>query len=77
VDSPRGKEVVDADGGDQGLAKRPEMKRKKAAFRDVMRPGKRRALPDAHEGSLLNPIETAKVHIRIKAEHPAGVIRNP
>ena len=33
-------------------------------FRVAMRPGKRRALPDTHEGRLQELVEAAKAHIR-------------
>jgi IS5 family transposase len=68
-------EVVYADAGYQGIEKRPEMKGKTARFRIAMRPGKRRALPDAPEGRLDDLVETAKAHIRAKGEHPFRVIK--
>lgn len=40
-----------------------------------MRPGKRRALPDAPEGRVDDLIETAKAHFRAKVEHPFRVIK--
>jgi IS5 family transposase len=40
-----------------------------------MRPGKRRVLPGTPDGRLLDLIETAKVHIRSKGEHPFRVIK--
>jgi IS5 family transposase len=52
-------EVVYADAGYQGIAKRREMAGKTTAFRVAMRPGKRRVLPDTPEGRLLDLIETA------------------
>ncbi len=67
-------EVVYADAGYQGIAKRAEMAGKTTAFRVAMRPGKRRALPDTPEGRLQDLIETAKAHIRSKGEHPFRVI---
>ena len=63
-------QVVYADAGYQGIAKRPEMEGKTTEFRVAMRPGKRRALPDTGEGKLQDLIETAKAHIRSKGEHP-------
>ena len=68
-------EVVYADAGYQGIAKRREMAGKTTAFRVAMRPGKRRVLPDTPEGRLLDLIETAKAHIRAKGEHPFRVIK--
>jgi len=40
-----------------------------------MRPGKRRALPEAPEGRLQDLIENAEAHIRSKVEHPFQVIK--
>ena len=68
-------ELVYADAGYQGIAKRPAMAGKTTAFRVAMRPGKRRGLPDTPEGKLLDLIETAKAHIRAKGEHPFRVIK--
>ena len=68
-------EVVYADAGYQGIAKRREMAGKTTAFRVAMRPGRRRVLPDTPEGRLLDLIETAKAHIRAKGEHPFRVIK--
>ena len=68
-------QVVYADAGYQGIAKRPEMAGKTTEFRVAMRPGKRRALPDAPDGKLQDLIETAKAHIRSKVEHPFRVIK--
>jgi IS5 family transposase len=63
-------EVVYADAGYQGIAKRPEMAGKTTEFRVAMRHGKRRVLPDTPEGRLADLVETAKAHIRAKGEHP-------
>lgn len=68
-------EVVYADAGYQGIAKRPEMAGKSTEFRVAMRPGKRRALPDTPGGKLQDLVETAKAHIRAKGEHPFRVIK--
>jgi IS5 family transposase len=68
-------EVVYADAGYQGIAKRPEMAGKTTEFRVAMRPGKRRALPDTPDGKLQDLVETAKAHIRAKGEHPFRVIK--
>ena len=68
-------EVVYADAGYQGIAKRPEMAGKTTEFRVAMRPGKRRALPDTPDGRLQDLVETAKAHIRAKGEHPFRVIK--
>ena len=37
--------------------------------------GKRRALPDTHEGRVDDLIETVKAHFRAKVEHPFLVIK--
>ena len=68
-------QVVYADSGYQGIAKRPEMAGKTTDFRVAMRPGKRRVLPDTPEGKLQDLVETAKAHIRAKGEHPFRVIK--
>ena len=68
-------QVVYADAGYQGIAKRAEMAGKTTDFRVAMRPGKRRALPDTPDGRLQDLIETAKAHIRSKGEHPFRVIK--
>ena len=66
--------VVYADAGYQGIEKRSEMEGRWIGFRVVMRPGKRRALPDKPEGRVDDLMETAKAHIRAKVEHPYRVI---
>ena len=48
---------------------------KPTAFRVAICPGKRRDLPDTPEGRLLDPIETAKEHIRAKGVHPFQLIK--
>ncbi len=63
-----GEEVIYADAGYQGIDKRSEMAGEPTTFRVAMRPGKRRALPVTPDGKLLDLIETAKAHIRAKAE---------
>jgi IS5 family transposase len=68
-------QVVYGDAGYQGMTKRPEMACLSAVFRVAMRPGKRRALPDAPEGRLEDLIEAAKAHVRAKIEHPFRVIK--
>ncbi len=67
--------VVYADAGYRGIEKREEMAGKSIEFRVAMRPGKRRALPDTHEGRLQDLVEGAKAHIRAKVEHPFRVIK--
>ncbi|WP_156818410.1 IS5 family transposase [Cyanobium gracile] len=68
-------EVVYAVAGYQGIAKRPEMTGRSTEFRVVMRPGKRRTLPDTPDGKQQDLLETAKAHIRAKGEHPFRVIK--
>ncbi len=68
-------EVVYADAGYQGIAKRPEMVCKKIEFRVAIRPGKCRALPDTAEGKLQDLVERPKAHIRSKGEHSFRVIK--
>jgi len=41
----------------------------------AMRPGKRRALPNTHDGRLQDLVEAAIAHIRAKVEHPFRVIK--
>jgi IS5 family transposase len=65
-------EVVYADADYQGIAKRAEIAGKSTTFWVAMRPGKRRAVPEIPEGRIMSLIETAKAHIRAKAEHPSG-----
>ena len=67
--------VVDGDAGDQGIANRAEREDSTAEFRVAMRPGKRQALPDSADGTLLDWIEAAKAHRRAKVEHPFRVIK--
>jgi IS5 family transposase len=68
-------EVVYGDGGDQRIAKRPEMAGKTTEFRVAMRLSKRRALPVAPDGKLQDLIEMAKAHIRSNVEQPFRVIK--
>jgi len=67
--------VIYADAGYQGIAKRPEMAGSSAEFRVAMRPGKGCYLPDTPEARLQDLIETAKAHIHSKVEHPFRVIK--
>jgi IS5 family transposase len=64
-----GETLVYADAGYQGITNRHEMEGKAIEFRVAMRPGQRRVLPETPEGKLLNLIETAKPHMRVKGEH--------
>ena len=67
-------EVVYADAGYQGIAKRDEMAGKSTTFRVAMRPGKRGGLPVTPDGTVLNLIEMANAHIRAKGQYPFQVI---
>ena len=69
-------EVVYGDVGYQVIAKMHEMAGKSTEFRVVMRPVKRRALPDTPDGRLQDLIETAKVNVRDKFEQQFRVIRH-
>jgi IS5 family transposase len=68
-------EVVYADAGYQGIAKRPEMEGKKTEFRMAMYPRKCNALPDIAEYKLQGMFETAMTQIRFKREHSLRVIK--
>ena len=65
-------EVVYADAGYQGIAKRSEMLGKITIFRVAMCPGRSRPLPDSADGSLADLIEMAKAHVRARASIPDG-----
>lgn len=67
-------QVVCADAGYQGIAKRPETAGKATEFRVAMQPGKRKALSDAPDRRLRDLIETAKAPIPFKSEHPFRVL---
>lgn len=56
--------------GYQGIEKQEEMQGRGIGFRVAMRPGKRRVRPDTPGGRLDDLIETARVHICAKGEHP-------
>ena len=64
-----------ADAGYQGIEKQLTLQGRGIGFRVAMRPGKRRALLDTHEGRVDDLIKTAKAHIRTKVEHPFRVIK--
>ncbi len=68
-------EVVYADVGYQGIAKRSEMEGMATEFRVAMRPGKRSVLPDTPERRLDDLVETVQAHIRGKGKHPFRVIK--
>ncbi|MBY4594135.1 IS5 family transposase [bacterium BD-1] len=67
---------VFADAGDQGVAKREEVKGIEANWHVAMRPGKRRALDkDSPMGAVLEQLEHVKARIRAKVKHPFRVIK--
>ena len=67
-------QVVFADAGYQGAAKRPEATG--VDWHVAMRPGKRRALDrNSSWGSLLDKAEQMKASVRAKVEHPFRVIK--
>lgn len=68
-------ELIYADSANSGLAKRPQMAGKAAEYRIAIRSGNRRILPDASDGRLRDPGETAMAHIRAKSEHPFPVVK--
>jgi IS5 family transposase len=53
-----------------GIEKREDFEGSSCQFRIAMRPGQRRALPDALKGWLEDLFEMAKAHLCAKVEHP-------
>ena len=68
-------EVVDGDGGYQGLEGRREMGNKAVECRIAMRRGQRRRLSDSPEDQLQQWYERSKAHVRSKVEHGFGVMK--
>jgi transposase, IS5 family len=68
-------EVVFADAGYQGVAKRPENKEKKIEWHVAMRPGKRRALSESQADRIRDRIERLKAQVRAKGEHAFRVVK--
>ena len=66
----REEEVAYGDALYQGIEKRAKKACKSTTFRFVIRPKKRRVLPDTPYGRLLDLVEIAKAHIRAKVEYP-------
>ena len=64
------------DAGYQGVEKRTENLELPVTWHVAMRPGKRKSLPGAPLGDLLERIEHAKASIRAKVEHPFHVVKN-
>ena len=67
--------VVYGDSGHIGIEKRKEFEKSQCQFRIAMKPGQRRILPNTPDGRLLDPVETAKAHLRAKIEHPFRMIK--
>jgi len=69
-------EVVFADAGYRGIAKRDEAKDLEVTWHVAMQPGKRRALdPKNRRDRLLEKVEKLKASVRAKVEHPFRVIK--
>jgi len=68
-------EVVFADAGYQGVAKRPENKETKIKWHVAMRPGKRRALGESTVDRIRDRIEKLKAQVRAKGEHAFRVVK--
>ena len=69
-------EVVFADAGYQGVAKREEAKDLEVDWHIAMRPGKRRALDTSSKsGRLTEKAEKLKASVRAKVEHPFRVVK--
>jgi len=68
-------EVVFADAGYQGVAKRPENKEKAIEWHVAMRPGKRRALSESKADRIRDRIERMKAQVRAKGEHAFRVVK--
>jgi IS5 family transposase len=58
-------EVVFADAGYQGVAKRPENEQTKIEWHVAMRPGKRRALSESKADQIRDRIERLKAQVRV------------
>ena len=57
------------DAGHISIEKRGDFQDCEAEFRNALKPGQRRELPETIEGRPLYLIETAKAHFRAKVEH--------
>ena len=68
-------EVVDGDGGYQGLERRREKGSKTVECRIAMGRGQRRRLSDSPEDQLQQWYERAKAHVRSKVEHGFGIMK--
>ena len=56
------------------MEKRGDVQDCEAEFRVAMKLGQRRVRPETPEGRLLNLIETARAHFRVKVDHPFRII---
>jgi IS5 family transposase len=68
-------DVVFADAGYQGVAKRPENQGNTIDWQVAMRPGKRRALGASDIDQLRNRVERLKAQVRAKGEHAFRVVK--
>jgi IS5 family transposase len=68
-------EMVFADVGYQGVAKRTENTGKSVVWHVAMRPGKRRALGASKHARILDQIERIKAQVRAKGEHAFRVVK--
>ena len=68
-------EMVFADAGYQGVAKRTENTGKNVVWHVAMRPGKRRALGASKHARILDQIERIKAQVRAKGEHAFRVVK--
>jgi IS5 family transposase len=68
-------EMVFADAGYQGVAKRTENTGKNVVWHVAMRPGKRRALGASRHPRILDQIERIKAQVRAKGEHAFLVVK--
>ena len=68
-------EVVDGDGGYQGLERRREKGNKAVECRIAMRRGQRRRLSDSPEDQLQQWYDRAKAHVGAKVEHGFGIMK--
>ena len=56
------------------MEKRGDVQDCEAEFRVAMKLGQRRVRPETPEGRLLNLIETARAHFRVKVDHPFRIM---
>ena len=68
-------DVVFADAGYQGVAKRPENQGSSIDWQVAMRPGKRRALSESDIDQLRDRVERLKAQVRAKGEHAFRVVK--